>query len=112
MEPCWIGPLDQLLPLPILYWSVAVQFSVLAQRSALWTSAVQCTVPSGLQEMVTLLMFRWHVVQPPGVGVMVAVLVLVTVGVLVKVLVGAWVLVLVGVFVTVLVNVPVKVCVG
>src|SRR5207302_965973 len=100
--------LYQLLPLPILTWSTAVQLSVRVQRSSLCTSAVQCTEPSGLQAIVTRLMFRWQTVHAPGTGVVV------TVAVFVEVLVAvfAGVLVLVAVLVAVSVGILVGVLVG
>src|SRR5436190_937286 len=94
------------LPPPCLSSSALFQFSTdTVQVPLLWTVAVQCTVPSGLQEMVTAVTDRLHTEQvvPPGVGVSVGVLVTVLVGVSVAVLVTVGVLVgvlvLVGVWV-------------
>src|SRR5438128_8938615 len=80
--------------------SWAFQGLSIAQLPPLWTVAVQCVVPSGLQEMVTPVI-DGHTLQGAGVIVMVGVRVGVEVVVLVRAGVTVCVLVVVGVFVRV-----------
>jgi hypothetical protein len=92
-------------PLPVVCaWSWAFQGLVMVQSPPLCTVAVQCIVPSGLHEMVTL-DIDGHTLQDAGVRVLVGVTTSVPVAVEVVVLVSVGVVVgvpvLAGVFVEV-----------